>query len=304
MSIAGLVDTDTGAAVDPDTRYATAAQGARADSALQAPARSIDWTAKDPVRWTDGDTVTVAGPGYAYIEGVKREWTSDLVWDGTKGTAPLNDAAARHIYLYWTGSAVAIEVTATTPAYSLAYGYWASGTDTTRRRIGIAPVYRIANSDATHQLGKWVSEWDGHMLRQQWITMEASANLGQDWSQSDWVALTAGAATTPTEITLPYWAPGAIGWDALVVVQGSVTGTDSVAAWGPAPWDSTSDTGGGGARDAWFVARLKEAYPAFLGVAHNMPMSATGSIWYEVELVAGTGPAYMNVQARGYSLIP
>ena len=35
MSIAGLVDTDTGAAVDPDTRYATAAQGtdARAPTA-------------------------------------------------------------------------------------------------------------------------------------------------------------------------------------------------------------------------------------------------------------------------------
>lgn len=98
---------------------------------------SFDAISHSSYAWVNPGRIVQAAPGSAVIDGVLYSWSSALSVTGVNGVSPLVAGNPHvYVYLYYNGSSVALELSATAPTYSAANGYYEKTGDSTRRLIG------------------------------------------------------------------------------------------------------------------------------------------------------------------------
>jgi len=210
----------------------------------------IDFSDINPISRTDSDTISVAA-GKAVVDGVLLSWSSALTADITSGSDPADAEQLAHIYLYSNAGTPTLELTANTePAWDEGSGHWIKTGDASRRWIGAWPIYL---DGATYKFAGARSVWDGARLS---IYYEGLNGTTDDWTRSDWWAISGGAATTPTQITLPFCPITATEGMCNCAISGGSAATDVTIGVGPESWGMNDGGGPNGARNSVFTARI------------------------------------------------
>lgn len=84
--------------------------------------------------------------GAAVINGTYYTWSSTLSFTGTSGTAPLTAEQHVYLYLYVSGGAVSLDVSATAPEYDSTNLYYRKTGDSGYRLIGWTRVFSVSSA--------------------------------------------------------------------------------------------------------------------------------------------------------------
>lgn len=268
--------------------FATAAQGALADTAVQPGDVEIrSFIEFDTVEYFQRPTATSVRlkAGRGYINGTYLTWAdTDLAL--TSGVAPLNAVGLLYFYAYDNAGTLTLEGSSTAPAWDSTAGHYIKTGDATRRCIGFDYVWQTTAS--AYRLAPIFAQIHGPKSAEICYLNEF-VDASNSWEQADITLINGLTNTGPTAQTLTHVAAHATHWLLAAKMKFVTIDDDAVLGLHPESWNASILA----SRSLYTVRNFDRSTPdanedrTFFG-RFWMPIKTSRTVYWGMHHLAGT----------------
>ena len=243
---------------------------------------TLEFEAAEHMQYGDSDTISITG-GQGWVNGVWLTWATQNKDCGPSGTAPMDTAGIKYVYLENSGGSAAFVVSTTAPTWDATLRYRKGASDD-QRLIGWIYVWNAATA-GTYRIVPFSAIFTEKVAR---ITYSAEYLSGTDIFDSNDLRLGSKSSTSTDDTYSSLTFSSLIPADCheiftQILIGGTVADSSGRVNLSWSDYDGgTTGLGSVSARMTW--------RNGFLYLPQNwLPVTESGVIYYSVTRASGTG---------------